>query len=266
VTACTLSELNVFPVKSARGISVPEWRLGPRGLDHDRELLVVDPDGRFVTMRERPRMALIETALEPGVLVLRTHGRAPLQVSLADRGPERIQVQVWNDRVLAEPVGAEADDWLTRFLDTPCRLVRFPDQAHRQVDLAYAQPGDQVRFADGFSLLLIGEASLAALNARLAEPLSMARFRTNLVASGGEPFAEDGWRRIRIGSIELDLVKPCARCVITTVDEATGIPGLEPLRTLATFRRRNGKVLFGQNLVHRGTGTLRVGDEIQVLA
>ena len=267
MTALTLSQLNVFPVKSMRGMSVPRWEVGPRGLHMDRELMVVDEGGRFVTQREEPRLALVAAEIAgDDHLLLRAPGAAPLCVPLATRSTARVVVTVWSDSVRAEPVGAEVDAWLSGVLARPVRLVRFPIDERRQVDLRFARPGDQVGFADGFSFLLLSEASLADLSARVGRPLSMARFRPNLVVAGSQPYAEDGWRRLRIGSIELELVKPCARCVMTTIDPDTGEAGVEPLRTLAGFRKVDGKVLFGWNLLHRAAGRLQVGDRVEVVA
>jgi uncharacterized protein len=146
------------------------------------------------------------------------------------------------------------------------RLVRFPDTSHRQVDLGHARPGDAVGFADGFPFLLTTEASLADLARRVDLPLTMARFRPNLVVAGAAAFAEDGWRRLRVGSIEFDVVKPCGRCVMVNVDPVTAEAGREPLRTLASFRNAGGKVLFGWNLLHRTSGHLEIGDQVEVLA
>lgn len=266
MTALALSQLNLFPVKSMRGMSVPRWQVGPRGLLHDRELMVVDPAGRFVTQREEAAMALVSAELAGDHLLLGAPGASPLDLSLTARSPERVRVSIWNDEVAAEPVGAHADAWLSRVLARPVRLVRFPADELRQVDLRFARAGDQVGFADGFSFLLLGEASLADLSSRVGRPLAMARFRPNLVVAGAQPYGEDGWRRLRIGGIELELVKPCARCAITTIDPDTGEAGREPLRTLATYRRTAGKVHFGWNLVHRGTGTLQVGDPVEILS
>ncbi len=266
MTSLTLSGLNVYPVKSLRGISVEQWSVGARGLRMDRELMLVDDTGRFVTQREEHRLALVATELVGDDLVLSAPGAPPHVISLAARSAERIAVSVWKDSLAAEPVGAAADAWLSRIHDRPVRLVRFPDDAHRQVDLRFARAGDAVGFADGFSFLLTTEASLADLVARAGQPLSMARFRPNLVVRGASPYAEDGWRRLRIGPVDIELVKPCARCVITTIDPATVDAGHEPLRALARHRNAGGKVLFGWNGVHRGSGTLQVGDPVEIIA
>lgn len=260
-----VASIHVYPVKSCRGIAPDRWRLGARGLDHDRQFMVVDPAGRFITGRELPRLTVVAAALEPDTLVLSAPDAAPLRVPLASRTAERVAADVWKDTVLAEPAGAEADEWITRVLGTPARLVRFADDEQRQVDLDFARAGDQVGFADAFSLLVVSEGSLEALNARLPAPVGMHRFRPNLVVRGCPPFAEDGWTRVRVGAIELEIVKPCARCVMTTIDETGAAGGVEPLRTLAAFRRHDGKVMFGQNAIHRGEGAVAIGDPVVVL-
>ncbi len=262
-----LSGLYLYPVKSLGGIQVNQWPLDELGLALDRRWMVVDREGRFLTQRQHPKMALIRPALDDeGRLTLR-HPKLPaLHVPPAPVEAATMAVQVWQDRVEALRVGDAPDTWLRRALGIHCHLVWLPPGTHRAVDPEYA-PGAITSFTDGFPLLLIGEGSLAELNARLQQPVSMRRFRPNLVVSGSEPFAEDHWRRIRIGQVEMEVVKPCSRCVVTTVDPDTGIPqGPEPLRTLATFRRRDNKVYFGQNVVHRGPGRLRVGDTVQVIA
>ena len=265
VTDLTLSALNVFPVKSLRGIAPRRWQVGPRGLLLDRELMVVDLEGAFVTQREARPMGRITTELDGDQLILGAPDAPPIRIALAVRRDERVPVTVWKDTVAAEPVGAEADAWLSRVLARPVRLVRFPPDAHRQVDRRFARAGDAVGFADGFSFLLASESSVADLAVRAGIPLAMARFRPNLVVRGSPPYAEDGWRRLRIAGIDFELVKPCARCVMITIDPDTGEAGPEPLRALATYRNAGGKVLFGWNLVHRGTGTLQVGDPVEVV-
>lgn len=174
-------------------------------------------------------------------------------------------VQVWNDRCPAQLCGDSADAWLSDFLDRPCRLVHMADETVRQVDLKYAALGDRTAFADGFPLLLISQASLDDLNSRLTDSVPMIRFRPNLVVSGCEPYAEDHWRKIRIGELTLRVVKPCSRCKITTVDPGSGETGSEPLKTLSGYRREGNRVFFGQNLVHEGTGELALDMPVEVL-
>jgi uncharacterized protein YcbX len=265
MTDLRLSSLHVYPVKSCGGFSPPEWDVDQFGLRHDRRWMVVTLDGGFVTQREQPRLALVRPELTGDALVLRAPGMPELAVPLIPSGRERVKVQVWDDITEGVPVSPEAAQWLSRFLGQLVRLVWMPSDVIRPTDPAYAL-GHRVSFADGFGFLLISEASLSELNRRLERPVPMNRFRPNLVVSGSEPFAEDGWRELRLGPLELTVVKPCDRCVTTTTDQETAERGVEPLRTLATFRRQNGKVLFGQNLVHRGSGRLAAGSVVQVVA
>jgi uncharacterized protein YcbX len=260
-----LSSLHVYPIKSCGGIAVGEWDVDERGLRHDRRWMLVDGTGCFMSQRQLSRMALIKVRIEPEGLVVDAPGMSPLAVPFRPESRQPLLARVWDDLVETETVGDDADRWFSEFLGVRCRLVHLPDGSIRPVDPDYGEPGDRVGLADGFPFLLISEGSLADLNARLERPLPMNRFRPNLVVAGCAPFAEDAWSLLRIGPITLRVVKPCARCAITTVDQRTGVGGKEPLRTLATFRRNGTKVLFGQNLVHDETGTMRVGDPVEVL-
>ena len=264
-TTITVIGLYRYPIKSCAGIALTEARLEPRGIRHDRELLIVDAaTDRFLTQREAPRMALIAPQIADGTLWAHAPGMAELTLRLAEDGPTH-EVGIWRDRCMAGDQGDEAAAWLSAFLERPCRLVRMVPEFVRPVDPTYAAPGDQVGFADGFPCLLIAEESLADLNTRLGEPLPMNRFRPNIVIAGGAPFGEDRVGRLRIGHLAFAAPKSCARCTITVVDQATGEPGKEPLRTFATFRRAERGVMFGQNLIHAGVGTIRVGDRVVAL-
>ncbi len=263
-SGASLSDLYVYPIKSCGGIAVDEWEVDERGLRHDRRWMLVDETGCFISQRELPRMALIKVRIESGGLVVDAPGMPSLQVPFRPPdGSKPLLVRVWDDLVEGQTV----DDyrWFSEFLEVGCKLVYLPDESVRPVDPAYAEPGDRVSLADGFPFLLVSEASLADLNARLEQSLPMNRFRPNLVVRGCEPFAEDGWRGVRIARVTFRVVKPCARCTITTVDQESATKGKEPLRTLARFRRAGNKVLFGQNLIHDKTGTLRVGDPVEIL-
>jgi len=260
-----LASLHVYPIKSCGGLSPADWDVDDFGLRHDRRWMIVTPDGEFLTQREQPRLALVRPELRNGSLVLRAPGMPELALPLVPPARQRKKVHVWNDITEGVPVGPEAAQWLSRFLGELVQLVWMPNDVIRPTDPEYAL-GHRVSFADGFGFLLIGSASLAELNRRLEKPLPMNRFRPNLVVSGAEPFAEDDWRELRLAGLELTIVKPCARCVTTTTDQETAERGVEPLKTLATFRKRNGKVMFGQNLVHRGTGRLAVGAPVQVVS
>jgi uncharacterized protein len=261
----TVSELWVYPVKSCAGVRLTEATLGPRGIVHDRSWMVVRPDGTFVTQREYPRLAVVAPSLRDGQLWLHAPDAAPVAVPIEGDG-EQMDVVVWRDRCRAIDQGDAIAAWLSAVLAAPCRLVRMADDWVRTVDQAYAQPQDQVGFADGFPLLLASESSLDDLNSRMEHALPMNRFRPNIVIRGTAPFAEDRWDTITIGDLTMRVVKPCARCVTTTVDQVRGVSGgAEPLRTLATFRKQNGKVMFAQNVIHDREGVLRVGDEVEVL-
>jgi hypothetical protein len=260
-----LAALNVYPLKGAAGIALESWPLSALGLEYDRRWMLVTPEGMFLTQRDFPRLCLVRTEIAPPDLILSAPGLSPLQTPLAPTQGASLQVAVWRDRCQALLPDPEADRWCTEALGTACRLAWMPEASARVVDPRYDQLNRRVGFADAFPFLLIGTASLEELNRRLADPLPMNRFRPNLVVDGSSPFGEDCWRRIRVGAVEFDVVKPCARCVVTTTDQSTGQRGQEPLRTLATFRRVGNEVHFGQNLIHHGLGQLAVGDPIEVL-
>jgi hypothetical protein len=229
-----------------------------RGLRDDRRWLVVDASGHFLTQRATPRLALIETTLSEETLELAAPGLQSIALPRVVDGVP-LEVTVWNDRVRAIPVNPEADHWLSSFLGHAARLVWLPEAERRPVDPRYAAAGDHVSFADAFPLLLTSTASLDDLNRRLTEPLPMDRFRPNVVVDAEDAYAEDSWSRIDFGTAAFRVVKPCARCTITTTDQRTGVRGVEPLRTLAQYRRRGEGVDFGQNLIPEAEGSVRVG-------
>lgn len=275
--AITVTGLFLYPVKSLRGLAVTSAAVDALGLVGDRRFLVVDDTGRFLTQRTHPRLAQIATALTTDALVLSASGTSPLQVPLAPSTPPRLRtVSVWkSDNLLADDCGPDTSAWLTSFLGTPAHLVRIGESFHRPIlKPKYAHPGDIVSFADAFPFLILGEASLADLNARLAAagapPVPLDRFRTNILVSGSPAFAEDTWPRFRIGEIVFRSGGPCSRCIMTTTDQATGERrGPEPLRTLATYRRDAddpSDVNFGQNLLHETkSGVLCFGDTVELL-
>lgn len=261
----TVASLHRYVIKSGAGDTLTQAPLDARGIVDDRRFMVVDDSGGFLTQRQLPALALIAAVVADGRLSLSAPGRRTLAVDLTGPRPRR-PVTVWEHHGEGEDCGDAVAAWLGGMLGRAAHLVRMPDDARRPVDPRFAGPDDQTAFSDGFPLLLVNLASLAALNERLAVPVPIDRFRANLVVAGAEAFAEDGWRRIRVSGITFDLVKPCARCATILVDQHTAERGIEPLRTLATFRTSGGKVLFGQNLVHRGLGTLEVGAVVDVLS
>lgn len=260
-----VTALHVYPLKGGRGIEVDRIELDRFGPRNDRRWMVVDPDGSLVTQREFGRLCQVGATPDADSLVLSAPGRSPLPVPRPPAGAPTRRVRVWDDHVGAVDVGDDAAGWISEFLGAPTRLVFCPDDADRRTDPDYDAIGSPVSFADGYPLLVASEASLADLNARLDTPLPMNRFRPNLVVSGVDAFGEDGWRRFEVAGIPFDGVKLCARCPVTTTDQETGQRAQEPLRTMASFRKRNGGVMFGMNAVHRATGPIRVGDVVTVI-
>ncbi len=262
----SITEINIYPVKSLGGVSLQTATVENRGFTFDRRWMLIDEDDRFISQREMPQMSRIKLSIAGDMAIAEYGGE---MLVLEPPTGQMVEVSIWDDVVAAALCGETANEWFSAALGTGVRLVRMPDGVKRPVDPKYALEGtgDEVSFADAYPYLIIGEASLKDLNSRMEHPVPMNRFRPNLVFSGKEPFAEDDWKKIRIGDIVFHLVKPCARCVITTIDQAEGIKkGPEPLRTLAEFRNVNGKVMFGQNMIAEpGGGVINIGDKIEVL-
>ncbi|MCW8955252.1 MAG: MOSC domain-containing protein [Gammaproteobacteria bacterium] len=259
-----LSELNIYPVKSLAGISLTHSVVDDFGLQHDRRWMLVDSQGKMLTQRKHARMCLIHPQLTAPGLRLSAPGMVDMELSVSHLA-NTCTVQVWDDVCQAYDAGDQAAQWCSEFLASDCRLTYFPDNEVRQLDQNYAQAADKTAFSDGFPFLLISQSSLDDLNSRLGAPVTMSRFRPNLVITGSKAFEEDQWQRIRIGEMTLRLVKPCSRCVIPTIDPDTGEKGKEPLTTLIKYRKRNNKVYFGQNVIADGTGELAVGMTVEIL-
>jgi uncharacterized protein len=265
----SITAINIYPVKSCGGIALSRARVTRTGFEHDREWLIVQPNGRFVTQREQPRLALIRPELRDGMLTLRAPGVEPLNLPQTHNGTS-VQVQCWGDTCAAIDAGDGAASWITQFLGQPYRIVRFDPAHNRRSDPAWT--GDiaaYAQFSDAFPWLLISEASLVDLNNRLETPLPMNRFRPNIVVNGLDAFEEDRVRELTVGNIAMRPVKACTRCAITTTDQELGVrTGEDPLRTLRSFRldRQLKGVTFGQNLILReGLGEwLAVGDTFAV--
>ncbi|RRB02604.1 MOSC domain-containing protein [Larkinella rosea] len=268
MNAPVLKEIRIYPIKSLGGISLSEAEVELKGFRYDRRWMLVKPDGVFLTQRENTVMALVEVELTDRHLRV-YHRHRPedgLDIPLDQATDEQLTAYVWdNQAVDSRVVSQEADDWFSRLLGFPCRLVYMPENSRRPVDPKYAQPDDVVSFADGYPYLVISTDSLDELNRRVEKPLEMIRFRPNLVVEGVLPHEEDTWYRFQIGELRFFGVKPCARCVLTTIDPQTGTKGKEPLKTLATYRRLDNKILFGQNVLAEHPGKLRVGDPVRVL-
>ena len=262
-----LSGLFVYPIKACGGIALQQADVVERGLAFDRRYMLVDRTGKFVTQREVPRLCLATTAFQRDSIVVSAPAAAALELPRAlgaGAGFERHVYQVWDSfgTALRHPEGSR---WFSEFLNDDVSLLYMPDSERRQVNPTRARPGDIVSFADGYPLLLISEASLSDLNARLDTPLEMRRFRPNLVISECSPYAEDAFESVQIGAVAFRAAKRCERCVVTTIDPDTGTRGKEPLRALSRYRLQDNKVWFGMNLIHGGPGTLRIGDAVNVM-
>jgi uncharacterized protein YcbX len=271
--AARIRSLHVYPVKSCRGIDLAAAQLTARGLAWDRQWMIVDAAGRFLTQRTQPRLACISTAFAAGGVVLEVAGQAPLTLPFdsGDDPAATASVRVWDDTVLAAPCGAAADAWISHALGTAARLVRATAATQRQPAPRWrGELAAPVNFADGFPLLVCNAASLEDLAARLPQPaaLPMDRFRPNVVLEDLAPWAEDQVEGLRTDTLALRLAKPCTRCVITSRDQRSGEPGSDPLPALRQFRfdRELKGVTFGWNaLVESGAGaTMRVGEIVRL--
>ncbi len=260
-----IQDLYIYPIKSLGGYRVDQAEVTPRGLAHDRRWMLIDHNHRFLTQREHPVMAMLKT--QPGDKGFRVfhlqHPDQSVDIPWETDGPG-IEVAIWGDRCEAIALSPEADAWFSAHLGIPCQLVYMPERSRRQVDRTYAPEGTITGFTDGYPILVISQASLDDLNSRLEIPVPMNRFRPNLVLSGAEAYAEDRMHSFEINGMAFRGVKPCGRCVMTTIDQDTGVAGKDPLRTLASYRQVGNKVLFGQNVLGLDKGILHIGDTVSV--
>ena len=262
-----LTEINIYPVKSLGGIRLKEAEVTDRGLKYDRRWMIVDANGKFLTQRVLPQMSLINVGVDNNSLRFEHKLKAisKYSVPLEIYNNEQNEVVVFDDTVNAVYVSKEVDQWLSEALESKCRLVHMPDDSKRKVDTKYAVNNQIVSFADAFPFLVIGQSSLDDLNSRLEEKVPMNRFRPNFVFSGGKPFDEDRMKSFKLNDVTFFPVKPCARCVVTTVNQETGTKGKKPLATLASYRTQDNKVMFGQNLLHEGSGIIKTGSILEAI-
>jgi uncharacterized protein YcbX len=256
-----------YPIKACRGFEVESSQVERMGLQHDRRMMVTTPEGVFLTQREFPRLALVTPTLQDGMLELSAPEFDSLRLAIQTSGTSH-PVSVWKSKgVAAIDQGEEAAQWFSDWLGAEVRLVHFADGYKRVVNEKYAvNADDHTGFADGYPILIISEGSLADLNARLETPVPMNRFRPNLVVKGCDPFAEDAWNQIQIGDVKLAIVKPCARCEVTTIDKVTLERSKEPLKTLGKYRKHELGAIFGQNVIPLNAGTLQLGMSVDVLS
>lgn len=259
-----ITGLYIYPIKSLKGFSVQATKLSATGFEHDRRWMLVDPQNRFISQREHPELCLFDVQPDAHGFNISLNG-ASFHVPHSLQDGQRKWVRIWDDEVVSVEFTA-GSAWFSQQLGRDVALVYLPDDASRLVDTTYAFKGEVVSFADGFPVLCIGEASMNLLQSKVTEPMSIERFRPNLVFSGGTPHCEDTWKEVQIGSVLMVGAKPCGRCQITTIDQQSGKAGKEPLRTLATYRQWNQKIIFGENMLIPSAGYVQVGDPIEVLS
>ena len=265
-----LSEIYIYPVKSLGGIHLDVANITTRGLENDRRFMLIDEKGRFMSQREHPQLAIFQTKIEDTFLKV-AHKKTGqiLSINLSSNSQlTPLSVTIWDDETSAIEVSNDASLWFTQILEIPTRLVYMPEESQRKTDPQYSLTGEEITsFSDGYPILIIGQSSLNDLNNRLANPVNINRFRPNFVFTDGEPFEEDNWHEFAVGNIRFFGVKPCARCIMTTIDQETGEKkGKEPLLTLNKYRKAGNRILFGQNVLISQLGTVSVGDDVTVIS
>ena len=260
-----IRSLHIYPLKSAQGIDVDQLSFTPKGPAFDRHWMVVDGKGQFMSQRLHPKMALIETSLQQDHLLLSAPNMSPIRLPFEPVGDSK-SATIWLHEVEAVEVSREVSAWMKEYLGDHCIVVMMKKDYKRHVDPKYALTEENiVDFADGFPLLIVLQESLDDLNSRLESPVLMNRFRPNIVLEGGKCYDEDNWKSLMIGSTKVHCVKPCSRCSITCTEQSTGIRGSQPLKTLAGYRKFEKDIIFGQNAIHEGLGTISLKDSVEVL-
>ncbi|MFT7530700.1 MAG: hypothetical protein ACI9FD_001707 [Gammaproteobacteria bacterium] len=264
-----LQTITIYPLKSAQGQLTESSLVEKRGLQHDRRLGLFQEDGKVITARDFPVMLDIVSEISPDGLTFSAPGREPLVVNSSSWTTELSELNIWDDHAIGQQAGSDCHAWFSELLGSDCKLMGLGGDANRKLPAEVGgQPGDQVSFADECPLLLTSTASLEDLNSKLDESVPMSRFRPNVVISGCDPFAEDGWKNIQIGEVLFEVTQSCKRCVFTTIDQHTKQrhPSQEPLRTLSTYRRHpNGGAAFGVHLVGRSAGRINIGDTVTLV-
>jgi uncharacterized protein YcbX len=261
--------LHIYPVKSCAAIDVDQLEIGSRGPIFDRDWMIVDKTtNRFVTQREKASLALIKPQLTRTQLVIsvpHAAGASEISLPLEYQPATHLEVQVWADKCRAYEVAPLASEAISDFLQLRVKLVRMAHDFERKLDSKHEHPASHVSFVDQMPMLLMSNDSLTDVNSKISVPVKINRFRPNIVVEGIQPFEEDNWKKIQIGKLDFDVVKACSRCVIINTDQETAIRGIEPLKTLATYRRDSrNKVVIGQYLIHNGQGSISVGDELHI--
>lgn len=263
----TISGIFIYPIKSLSGISLTSSNVEKRGLQYDRRWVLVNDENLFIHQRDHNEMALLQPAISEDSMVI-TQKNDPTvrhEFPLKPEGTIRENVTVWDDTCTAVEVSEKTSAWFTKKLKINCRLMYMADDSIRLADPRYSiKSDDKVSFADGYPILAISEQSMELLNSKTEVAIPADRFRTNFIIKGGHPHVEDELRSFSIGKTQYYGVKPCARCIMTTVDQETAARGKEPLKSLATYRKKGNKILFGHNIIPMGIGNVKVGDTISV--
>lgn len=260
-----LTHINIYPVKSLPGISLEQSLVEERGLQYDRRWMLIDENNSFITQRLLPQMIFINPKIKNDKLIFKhiQKDMSPLVIEINQIPSTEVKVKIWDDLCIAKKYSQEINEWFGEALDANCSLVYMPDSTKRKTGVKYFPISQNVSFADGYPFLIVGEESLSFLNSKMNKPVEMKNFRPNLVFSGGRPHDEDNWQSIKIGKIKFSVVKPCARCVITTID-SNASKNKEPLSTLNTYRNFNNKIMFGQNALVHSFGKIKIGNTIIV--
>ncbi|MEM9546866.1 MAG: MOSC N-terminal beta barrel domain-containing protein [Bacteroidota bacterium] len=256
--------LGIYPVKGAKGISVPTLNALERGFEHDRRYMLIGEDGTFISQRTDPELVHVLPQIRGDQIHLHYKGHN-FTIPLSEATGNTVEATIFDKPVSAVEVSENANRWFSSVLAKEVRLVKMREEDVRHKELIKGPEKVEVSFADGYPYLIVGTASLDKLNSQMDRPLRMDRFRPNIVIRTSEPHIEDTWERIKIGSVEFMIIKQCARCQVVTIDQATGLSTAEPLKTLSTYRKEDNKVYFGANAISRQEGLVHVGDEVEVL-
>ena len=261
-----ISQLIIYPVKSLGGISKQTIQLCNTGFEYDRRWMLVDENNIFLSQRTHPQMVLLHTSqTDKGFTVSKYNTESQsIIIPYITEVKNKLKVTVWEDVCEAVEVSDGHNEWFSDMLNFKCKLVYMPDDSLRLVDKRYATNNEITSFSDGYPILMIGEATLENLNNKLKDALPMTRFRPNMVFTGGHAHIEDEMEKFLINQIDFLGVKPCSRCVITTINQQNATKGKEPLKTLSAYRMKNNKIYFGQNILHQQNGSINVGDEISI--
>lgn len=266
-----LSEINIYPVKSLTGFSLEQSVVERQGLAKDRLLMLVDKNGLFITQRKHHRLALVSTQINDNVITVKAPDCSNLHLKQSSFTLTSQLVTLWKDECYVLVANEKINQWFSNYLKIEVKLVKYVKEHPRQSDHRYSSKNDIVSFADGYPLLVISRASLDDLNLKLTQQskptVTLSHFRANIIVDGSDAFAEDDWKVIKIGDVIFDAVKPCSRCILTTIDPTTGEKNMErePLNTLAQYRKVAGGVMFGMNLIPRREGVITLNDKVFIL-